>query len=204
MSKKDECEEEPLKVILLGNGAVGKTSIITAFYDESFSEHNISTLASSYIIKKIEVDNKKIILNVWDTAGQEKFNSISKLFLKNSKIIILVYDVTKKDSFKGVNYWYDFITNNLSDFVIGLAGNKTDLLEKEDYEEEVSADEAREWAKDHETDFELLSAKCDPKGIYIFFHRLVEQYIKKFPLEKGKNIQISPNKKKNDVKKKCC
>ena len=60
MSKKDECEEEALKVILLGNGAVGKTSIITSFYDESFSEHNISTLASSYIIKKIEVNKMKI------------------------------------------------------------------------------------------------------------------------------------------------
>ena len=171
-------EEEPIKIILLGNSGVGKTAIINKYDKNDFSKNHSPTITSNYIIKKIKVNNKTVILNVWDTAGQERYHSISKLFLKKSHIAILVYDVTNKKSFEDLSIWYEFIQNNLEEnIILGLAGNKVDLLEEDGYEEEVSQDVATTYAQKWDAEFALLSAKIDKKGIDDFFYQLVKKYI---------------------------
>ena len=97
--------EEELKVILLGESGVGKTSIIKRYlYDQFNLEHNPSS-TMNYVEKQMTVKNKNIRLNIWDTIGQEKYRSLSKLFLNETQIVILVYSVTDKKSFEELSYW---------------------------------------------------------------------------------------------------
>jgi len=203
-----ENEEEQIKIILLGNTGVGKTAIITQFDQNTYNNKLISTYAPNFIKKELKIKNQIVKVHVWDTAGQEKFNSVSKLFVKNAKIIILVYDITNKRSFEGLDYWHNFIKHDLvQDVVIGLAGNKVDLLNEDGFEEQVSQEEAEKFSEKLGAEFSLLSAKCDKKGIDDFFVKLITKYIDKFfiPINDRKTIMISnETQKQTDKKKKNC
>ena len=153
MSSKNNNNSEDLnnniKIILLGDSAVGKTAIINKFDKDIFNQNNPSTYFPNFIEKRMIIDGKKVTINVWDTAGQEKFRSVSKLFVKNAKIVILVYDITCLESFQNLNFWYEFLSNELEQkVVIGLAGNKIDKISDEDFKEEVPDDMAKKCASD--------------------------------------------------------
>ena len=96
--KIDE-EEEEIKVILVGETATGKTSLINTSIGLEFKDKTFSTQTNSISKKKITVKNKKYCINLWDTIGQEQFRSLTKIFMKDSKIVIFVYDITRKDTF---------------------------------------------------------------------------------------------------------
>ena len=104
-----------IKLIMLGESGVGKTSIINSFINENF-EQNISTANSAFFSKDIYVDKIKITFELWDTAGQEKFRGITENYYKFAKIAFLVYDITSMTSFKEIkDYWIDELkqkTNN--------------------------------------------------------------------------------------------
>ena len=213
MSKQNKVntEKEPIKIILLGNTSVGKTAIITRFDKDNFDIENPSTFSPNYIEKTININNKDFKINVWYTAGQEKFQSVSKIFIKNAKIVILVYDITNKESFTGLKYWYDFLKNEYGEKVImGLAGNKIDLLNEDNYTEEVSDEEGENLAKELGAIFSLLSAKCDKKGIDDFFMKLITKYLEEASNEiipQRNSIKIgkdNSNNNKNEHKGGCC
>ena len=82
-----------IKVILVGMTSVGKTNMINILSGMQFQTSILSTTSSSYVEKKMNIDNKKYNLQIWDTAGQEKFRSLTKIFIKDSKIVIFVYDI---------------------------------------------------------------------------------------------------------------
>ena len=106
-------ESESIKVILLGESKVGKTSIIRRFVEQEFDDNTITTLGAASCIKQFEIDNKTIQFEIWDTAGQERFRGLSRMFYNNAKIGILVYDITSSKSFKELkNYWYNELTQN--------------------------------------------------------------------------------------------
>ena len=97
--------ESSIKVILLGGSGTGKTNIIKALVDRPFDESSNSTLTSSFISKKININNREYHLELWDTAGQEIYRSLTKLFLVDSKIVIFVYDITQKSTFEELDFW---------------------------------------------------------------------------------------------------
>ena len=137
-----------IKLILLGEAGVGKSAIIQRYNENTFSENISSTSHANFIEKDVTVNNQKVILELWDTVGQEEYRSVAKMFLKNSKIVILVYDVTNFKSFESLGYWYDYISKELdNNVVLGLAGNKTDLIFEDGFEEEVSPEKARKYAE---------------------------------------------------------
>ena len=144
-----------IKVVLLGESAVGKTSIITRFVENKFKQDTMSSLSANFVSKKIDLgNNKSIKFDIWDTAGQEKYRALAKIFYQDSKIVILVYDITNKNSFNELkNYWYEKVKeNSSSDVIFAIAGNKCDLYEKE----EVEKTEGEKFAKEigaifHET-----------------------------------------------------
>ena len=149
-----------IKIILLGNSGVGKSSIIRRYFEDIFDENLSSTYSSNFLDKIITLRGKKVRIEVWDTAGQEEFRSITKIFVKNSKIIILVYSVTSKKDFEDLSYWYNFIQKEIGqDVILGLAGNKTDLIFEEGFYEEVSQEEGKEYANKINAVFSLISAK---------------------------------------------
>ena len=201
---KVEYEEEVIKVVLLGNSKVGKTSIINRYTSDLFSDHILSTFGSNFSSKHLIINEKKIRLDVWDTAGQEQYRALGKLFVKNSKIIILVYDITSEKSFEGLKFWYDFIKLELGqEITLGLAGNKFDLFENE----QVSKEKGEECAKEWGATFSLLSAKEDKPGIDQFFSKLAEKYLEnvknKGEISKPDSIKIG-NQKGIKEDSSCC
>ena len=105
------------KVVLIGESGVGKTSILLRYVSNEFNSQQFSTLGLSYVDKIIQIDNnKKIKLEIWDTAGQEKFRSLAKAYYRNIDVGILVYDVTNKTSFEEIkNYWIKVIKEDNDD-----------------------------------------------------------------------------------------
>ena len=103
----------PCKVILLGETGVGKTGLIARFINNSFEDNITSTTGASYAGKTMtfdEYDGKSIKFEIWDTAGQEKYRSLTKTFYKEAKVAILVYDITRKESFEELQkYWIEQI-----------------------------------------------------------------------------------------------
>ena len=113
MSKKNEGKSEICKVVLLGESSVGKTCIISRFVDNEFDKEILSTTGASYANKTLkfkDYNNKEILFEIWDTAGQEKYRSLTQLFYKDASIAILVYDITNEESYNELkNYWVNQI-----------------------------------------------------------------------------------------------
>jgi small GTP-binding protein len=114
------------KVVLLGESGVGKTCIIARFINNTFEDNIMSTTGASYAGKTMsfdELNGQSIKFEIWDTAGQEKYRALTKIFYKDAGVAILVYDITRKDSFDEIkNYWYnqikDFAPKNISKIII--------------------------------------------------------------------------------------
>ena len=206
-----------IKLILIGEQFVGKTCIINRYIDKKYVENPGSTIGSNYTTKKIKIEdiNNEILLDIWDTAGQEVYRSFVKLFYNEAKIAILVYDITDKKSFDEIkNYWYNEIKSFNNNIIIGIAGNKSDLIDKE----EVNENEARQYANEINAVFRLTSALSNI-GIEELIIELVKKYInenkdkknfyedksvydKSYILDKESSISNSNDIKKK--KKKCC
>lgn len=176
MSNEQNEENIKLKIILVGESGIGKTSIINRYHNNSFNENSLSTVSMNFISKKIEINKKKVIVDVWDTAGQEQYRSINKLFVKDADIVILVYDITTRKSFDDLDYWHNFINDELGQTpVLALAGNKMDLYEREEVREEEAEELANEWG----AYFALLSAKEENSSIKNFFEHIIKLYLER-------------------------
>ena len=147
------------KIVLVGDAGTGKTCIISRFVNDKFNKSQMTTACPSFCTKTLSYPQykKTINLDIWDTAGQEMYRSISKLFYKNASVGILVYDITSIKSFQNIKeYWYNELKQNTdSNIIFNLVGNKIDLFENE----EVNEEEAKEYAKSINANFYLTSAK---------------------------------------------
>ena len=196
-------EDQEIKVILVGESGTGKTSLINIAMGVKFVEGvETSTSTASFVTKIIKIGGKSYSLNLWDTIGQEKFRSLTKIFIKDSKIVIFVYDITRLESFKELDYWFKTIKEVLGDVpVLGIAGNKSDLFMKEQVKEE----DAEKYAENKNVSFKLTSAK-NPLSFNTFLEDLLKQYIKKSGgvIESTEGKKLEDNQKPDDKKKKCC
>ena len=115
MGDEDD-EAQTCKVVLLGESGVGKTCIIARFINNTFEENLISTTGASYAGKTMTFDDyggKSIKFEIWDTAGQEKYRSLTKIFYKDAGAAILVYDITRKESYEEIQkYWFNQIKDH--------------------------------------------------------------------------------------------
>ena len=149
----------PCKIVLVGDAGAGKTCIISQFVNGHYNKSQLSTACPSFCTKTISYPeyNKTINLDIWDTAGQEIYRAISKLFYKGAVIGILVYDITNMKSFQSIKeYWYNELKENTdSDIIYNVVGNKIDLFENE----QVSEDDAKKFAESINAGFYLTSAK---------------------------------------------
>ena len=196
-----------IKMILLGESGVGKTSIIKRYLQDKFDLNETSTLSMSYVGQLKEIDGQKIQLNIWDTIGQEKYRSISKLFLNETKIVILVYSIVSRQSFKELNYWYNLYKELLGeDTILGIVGNKMDLY----LEQEITEEEGKEFADERGAFFSLVTAKENKVSIDRFIENLLREYLKKIGLKSGnfneeKNtIKLEANKNGDNIKDDGC
>ena len=183
-----------IKLIFVGEGAVGKTSLIAQYVDNKFVEEYVMTVGRDKAIKELDINGKKINIEIWDTPGQEKFNQVNKIFMKNTKIAIIVYSIIDKKSFENLNKWLNMVKeiNKNDDLVIGIVANKSDLFENQI----VSKEEGEKFAKDNNVLFFETSAK-DYNSINKVFLELCKSYLKNF----GKNIPSTTQQINNDDKK---
>jgi len=119
------------KVLLLGDISVGKTSIITRFTEGAFFENMANTIGVEYHRKTIKLKGKGIEMEIWDTSGQERYQSIAKSFYRGCMGIIIVFDVTSEKSFGNVKSWIEHLNSDADSEVIKiLVGNKSDLKDE--------------------------------------------------------------------------
>ena len=169
-------EPENVKVVLLGESGVGKTSIITQFTTNQFNPRcptSVSAQFTSKIVKFPQFD-KSIKFDIWDTVGQEKYRSLAKIFYKDAKIIILVYDITTDFSFKALkDFWYKETLNFAdNDPIFAIVANKTDLYEKQT----VDNKDGKAFAEEINALFQTTSALSN-SGINNLFENLGKKII---------------------------
>jgi small GTP-binding protein len=203
----DELETTPeVKVVLLGESGVGKSSIIKQYVTHTFDPDIDSSISSKYISKETEITDikKKIKFNLWDTAGQEKYRSLAKIFYKDARIIILVYSIENLKSYESLkDYWYQEVkTNGLSNVIYAVVGNKNDLYNNA----QVKEKDAMEWADSIGAIFQLTSAKSN-SGIDLLFSNLAKKFFDpdydyKKEDEEAKKIYEMKKKEKEENKKK--
>ena len=211
----DSIKEIQVKTVLLGESGVGKSCIILRYINGIFSSTHSSTILSTFSSKKIKFDeNTLITLNIWDTAGQEKFRAITKINYQDAAVIILVFDLTNKTSFNVIkDYWYPQVKENAPENVIlVLVAAKCDLEDRY----EVDLNEAENYAKEIDAIFKKTSA-LDNIGINELFQeigkkilsydnfngRIVDRRTKSLEnieFENSLNISNNKNKKKTEQK----
>ena len=209
-----------IKIALIGDSGVGKSSIALRYTSNQFDVNYLSTNGAAYSTKIIEKYGETLQLDIWDTAGQERYRSLGKNFYKDAFIVILVYDITKPQTFVNLKeIWYDELEKNGEEKpILGIAGNKNDQYENDNI---VNEEEARNFANSVNGIFQLVSAKTGD-NIENFFNMLINEYFKlNYPekiqkkIDRRNSYQISYKKNKNNnnnningsnqVKKsKCC
>ena len=198
--------EKFIKIILIGDSEVGKTSIINQYINNEFSYNFIPTIGQGKSRKTITIDNKDLLIEVWDTAGQERYCQLNKLFIKNSQIVILVYDITNKESFKHLKTkWFEQIqtTLDLSLCVIGVAANKHDLY----FNEDIPLDEAKSFCESKNA-FIYETTATEFESINHLFSSLINIYYNQFIKNKDNivendiTVELSIDQKKEE--KSCC
>lgn len=163
------------KCVLLGEGCVGKTSLVLRYVENKFNEKHLTTVQASFLTKKLNIGGKRVNLNIWDTAGQERFHALGPIYYRDSNGAILVYDITDEDSFQKVKNWVKELRRMLgNDLCLCIAGNKIDL-EKDRH---VSVSEAETYAASVDAKHVQTSAKLN-KGIEEMFLDLVKNMIEK-------------------------
>jgi small GTP-binding protein len=214
MSKQNEGH----KLVLIGDSGVGKTCLISRFISGQFDANVNSTNGASYASKKVEFPElgKSLVLDIWDTAGQEKYKSLTKFFYKDAAMVVLVYDITRRESYDNLkNFWYKEIKEHgEKDIILGIAGNKSDLYD----DEAVPEKEAREFAESVGAIFTLTSAQNN-SGVNKLFENIGKKFLNpnfQEKVEEIKNIReahqsvsldrnkVIPETKEENKKKGCC
>jgi small GTP-binding protein len=145
-----------LKVVVVGDSGVGKTCFLIRFVRDMFDEESQPTLGVEFLTKIVQTDRHRIQLQLWDTAGQELFRSVTRGYYRGSAGALLVFDLTSRDSFENIGRWLQDIRDVArSDVVALLIGNKSDLADQR----VVTTEEASEFAKGHSMQYFETSAK---------------------------------------------
>lgn len=136
-----------LKVIILGDSGVGKTSLMNQYVNRKFSNQYKATIGADFLTKEVMVDDRLVTLQIWDTAGQERFQSLGVAFYRGSDCCMLVYDVTMPNSFKTLDNWRDEFLIQASprdpeNFPFVVVGNKIDLENRS-----ISTKKAQSWCQ---------------------------------------------------------
>lgn len=150
------------KILILGESGVGKSCLLLRYADDSFSESFLSTVGVDFRVRTLQVDGKTIKLQIWDTAGQEKFRTITQAYYANCHGIALVYDVTDRGSFGSIEHWLVEIKARAPEQVsLILVGNKVDASSADTSEtiRQVSTAEGQALAEQHQIPFLETSAK---------------------------------------------
>lgn len=191
------------KLVTLGDGRVGKTSLVLKFVKDCFEDAQESTINANFLTKSITVEGRTAAFHIWDTAGQEKYRALARLYYRNAAGALVVYDVTDSNSFDRVVAWVKELRAMASaDIAIVIAGNKADL----DRERQVDKARAVAYAKEVGAVHFSTSAKTG-KGVGDAFDELARRVFASQPVVTprtvGKRLEVVP-RGTSQPEKRCC
>ena len=205
-----------LKYIIVGEAGVGKSNLLLRYVYDSFKEDYQLTIGVEFGEKLVKYNNKTYKIQIWDTAGQEQFRSITRAYFKSSICSFVVYDITNRETFENVKHWVEDCRNYMpKNVLIFLVGNKSDLEEQR----KISKDEGEELADSFGLSFFETSAKNNV-NVNSIFGKSLEEIVKKIDsnfydlndescgIKRGninnKNAKLNNNKNDKNKKKRFC
>lgn len=200
-------KKQLLKIIILGDSGVGKTSLMNQYVSKKFDNRYKATIGAEFLSKDVEIEGTSVTLQIWDTAGQERFQSLGSAFYRGADACILVFDVTQLESFSHLTSWMEEFTIQAGKRDCVLIGNKIDLAEKR----QVAQRTAQNWCQKNEDaniKYYETSAK-DNSGVEEAFLAVAAAALKKkAAVEEDvvvpQHIKLSEPKKKTNEKKDGC
>ncbi|GAA5802980.1 ras family-domain-containing protein [Helicostylum pulchrum] len=160
-----------VKLVLLGESAVGKSSLVLRFVNRDYVENREPTIGAAFLTQKCATDDRTIKFEIWDTAGQERFHSLAPMYYRNSQAAIVVYDITKASTLDKAKSWVKELQRQANtDIVIALVGNKLDLAKDvvEGQEEEQEGGEESTEENERQVPKEDAQAYADEAGLLFF------------------------------------
>ena len=197
-----------LKLLLLGDSSVGKTSILLKYISNKFDESSISTVGVDYMDKIIDYNKFKIKLQIWDTSGEEKFRTITKNFYRNADGLLVVFDLTRKETYDHVRGWINEAKENNDKIKTILIGNKLDLQDERKVENAV----AKQYAEKNSLKYLETSAK-DGINISESFEAMInllfdgkseEEILNEFKKQDSSLSVVDDSIEVKNKKKSCC
>lgn len=165
-----------LKILVIGDSAVGKTSLLLRYIDDAFSPSFLSTIGIDFKKKTVSIDNQSVLLNIWDTAGQERFRTITTSYFRGAQAILLCFDATERQTFMNVASWVNQITENGPEgLACLLVSTKADMIDKI----VVTEQEAKALADKHGMKYIATSAKLN-KNVTEAFETLAKDALKTY------------------------
>ena len=174
-----------VRVVLVGDSSVGKTSIISRLISGEFIPDEQSTVGAMFVLYKVQSNDQSIDLQIWDTGGQERFRSLGPIYYRNSRAGIVVFDISKLETYENLNSWIEDFTNTAgSDVLIYVVANKTDL------EPQIPIEDVENWATQRGYYFFATSA-YNGDGINELFQSIGENLLKSPYRKKVETIELS-------------
>ena len=192
----------PIKIIMVGAMNVGKTSLVTKYATGKIPGQTKTTKNASYVSKYKKINTLNFEIKLWDTAGQEKYKSLTKLFTKDSKIAILVYSIDSEESFNSLDDWFKLVkSTNEDNLILGVAGNKSDLAS----DKTINNQRGEEYAKKIGALFKPTSALVENGGIEEFIDELFQKYYStNFNMDQTNSLSLTLSVDKSKAPKGGC
>lgn len=164
-------DEIKVKVVLLGNPAVGKTSLIRKFVYDAYSDDYIGTLGTKVSKKSVDIDGTQVTMMIWDLMGEHEFRRMQKMAFSGTQGALVVCDLTRKETLEGFDFWPTSLMEVAGDVPVIFLGNKNDLPEHQ-----ISASDIELYAKKYNTEYYLSSAKTG-EHVEEAFHNLAKKIL---------------------------
>merc|ERR1711998_710838 len=190
------------RLVLLGDSAVGKSSLVLRFVRGQFFEYQESTIGAAFLTQTVALNDTTVKFEIWDTAGQERYHSLAPMYYRGAAAAIVVYDITNRDTFQRAKAWVKELQRQGNpNIVIALAGNKSDLNSKR----KVEPDEAESYANDNGIFFIETSAKT-ATNVNELFVAIARKLPKNTPQPRpgGQGLVIQNDAGPADARKGCC
>lgn len=188
MTDDNKKKNHIFKIILVGNSGVGKSNLMNVFMGNNFNSKSRSTIGIEYAVKNYIINNNNYEVQIWDTAGQEKYKSLTRVYYRSASGIILVFDKSNRTSFECLNRWLEDIYNLTDNPEIILAGNKCDLIDHF----QIPDDEINYFCKVNNIQFIETSAKNN-YNVNNLFDTIVNSLVKKNNSSIRKNTILNSN-----------
>ena len=197
--------DEKYQILIIGDSTVGKTSILSMYTKGTFNQNYLATVGVDNFTKDEKIDNKTIRVKIWDTAGQEKYKSLTASYFRNTQGVIIVYDVTNAETFDNLKYWIQSIKTNMEsqmeNLPIIIIGNKIDVENRE-----VQFYDAESFSKSYNYPYFETSAKTgeNVEESVLFLVKKIMNVRTGMKEQENKNLKLDFSNNNGEEKKCAC